>query len=115
MWLFLNDSFVSIVEHHDDPDTMLVRGRFRGDAARFLGVPMSHEVELSEADYRFRVLARRADVEKAILKEVRRVRYPNFKDSITAQWRKLVAMEVWTTLHRAQRERLSISARRGGR
>lgn len=115
MWLFLNDSFVSIVEHHDDPDTMLVRGRFRGDAARFLGVPMSHEVELSEADYRFRVLARRADVEKAILKEVRRVRYPNFKDSITSQWRKLVAMEVWTTLHRAQRERLSISARRVGR
>lgn len=105
MWLFLNDSFVSIVEHRDDPDTLLVRGRFRGDAARFLGLPQHHEVELATADYRWRVITSRATVEKALLRAVRRARYPNFKDSIRTAWRKAIALRVWSILAAAQAER----------
>ena len=105
MWIFTNDSFVSIVQHRDDPDTLLVRGRFKGDAARFLGVPQHHEIELTAADYRWRVITNRATVEKAILRAVRAVRYPNFKDSIARAWRKSIAMRVWSILAAAQAER----------
>jgi hypothetical protein len=105
MWLFTNDAFVSIVEHRDDPDTMLVRGRFRGDAARFLGVPQHHEIELTTADYRWRVITDRASVEKALLRSIRRAHYPNFKDSIRTAWRRAIAMRVWSVLAVAQAER----------
>lgn len=105
MWIFTNDAYVSIVQHRDDPDTLLVRGRFRGDAARFLGLPQHHEIELTTADYRWRVVTSRATVEKAMLRAVRRVSYPNFKDSIVRAWRKAVSMRVWSVMAQAQRER----------
>lgn len=107
MWIVLNNSFVSIVEHRDDPDVLIVRGRFRGDAARFLGAPLTREKETPTADYRFRIAAKRETVERAVLRAVRGVRYPNFKDSIRDAWRKSVAMRVWSIFFEAQKERLS--------
>lgn len=105
MWIKTNSAFVSIVEHRDDPETLLVRGRFKGDAARFLGVPASEEIELTAADYRFRVIASREQVEKAVVRAVRGVHYPNFKDSIKTAWRKAVAMKIWSVLWREQLQR----------
>ena len=105
MWLFLNDSFVSIVEHRDDPRLLLVRGRFKGDAARFLGLTAAAEIELHQADYRFRIVADRREVERALVRAILRVRYPNFKDSIRTTWRKSIAMRVWSTLAAAQADR----------
>lgn len=105
MWIFTNNSFVSIVEHRDDPDTLLVRGRFKGDAARFLGLKAFHEIETPTADYRFRVLTSRAQVEKAIARNLAAANYPNFKDSIATKWRKAVAMRVWSILHAEQQQR----------
>ena len=31
MWIALNDSFLSIVATPEDPDTLVVRARFKGD------------------------------------------------------------------------------------
>lgn len=105
MWLVLNNSFVSIVEHRDDPNLLIVRARFAGDAARFLGAPLSREKETPAADYRFRITAKRESVEKAVLRAVRGVKYPNFKDSIAETWRKGLAMRVWSIFYAAQQAR----------
>lgn len=107
MWLITSNSFVSIVEHLDDPDLLIVRGRFKGDAARFLGVPAAREQETPDADYRFRIATKREVVERAVVRAVRRVTYPNFKDSIREAWRKALAMRVWSIFHAAQQQRAS--------
>lgn len=105
MWIITSDAFVSIVEHRENPDLLIVRGRFSGDVARFLGVKQSNERETPEADYRFRIITRREVVAQAMQRQLGRVRYPNFKDSIAAAWRKALAMRVWSIFHAAQEER----------
>ena len=102
MWIFMNKAFVSIVEHRDDPGVLIVRGRFRGDAARFLGIHVSHEVEMPEADYRFRIEADRDLVCARVVAAVKGINYDNFKSSIASRSRHDLAMQVWTILHRAQ-------------
>ncbi len=104
MWIILNNAFVSIVEHRDDPDTLIVRGRFRGDVDRFLG--RRAEGETPSADYRFRAEVDRGEVAEAMQRAVAGVRYPNFKDSIAAKFRKALAMRVWSLFHAAQQERI---------
>lgn len=110
MWLILNNSFVSIVEHRDDPNLLVVRGRFKGDVERFLN-PMPAGLNVIEAvtpdaDYRFRVVVERGDVAHALTRAVQCVRYPNFKDSIKLAWRKALASRVWSMFHQAQHERI---------
>jgi len=107
MWIVTSGGFVSIVEHRDDAGQLIVRGRFAGDAARFLGVPQAREEETPDADYRFRIVAKREAVEKAVVRAVRGVRYPNFKDSIREAWRKALALQVWSIFHAAQQERIA--------
>lgn len=105
MWIITSDAFVSIVEHRDNPDLLIVRGRFAGDVSRFLGMKSTLERETPAADYRFRIITRRDVVERAMARQLKRVRYPNFKDSIAQAWRKALAMRVWSIFHEAQ-ERL---------
>jgi hypothetical protein len=105
MWIFTSTGFVSIVQHTNDPDTLIVRGRFQGDAARFLGLPIEAEEETPSADYRFRCYAHRDVVAAAMIQAADSIRYPNFKDSIIEKWRKSVAMRVWSILYREQSER----------
>lgn len=105
MWVFTNNSFVSIVQHRDKPDTLLVRGRVSGDVSRFLGVPKKNEIELDIADYRFRIIATREEVGQALARNLAAVNYPNFKDSIGAKWRKEAAMRIWSIMFNVQRER----------
>lgn len=108
MWIITSTSFVSIVQHRDDPRLLIVRGRFKGDVERFLAVP-GHLQPLEQvtphADYRFRAVVPRETVAAAMEREVARIRYPNFKDSIVAKWRKALALRVWSLFHAAHVER----------
>jgi hypothetical protein len=106
MWIFTNDAFVSIVQVRDDPDVLMVRGRFAGDCARFLGLPKSSESVTPAADYRFRIVAGRREVEAAMLRACRRIDYPNFKDSVRAKWRASALMRVWAVMFQSQADRL---------
>ena len=60
MWIVLNNSFVSVVQHREDPALVLVRGRFRGDVDRFLNA--KREIETPGADYRFRATVTRREL-----------------------------------------------------
>lgn len=100
----MNNAFVSIVEHYDDPDLLVVRGRFPGDVSRFLGVPVGLERETTHTDYRYRIAAPRKVVEEAVLLAVRGISYPNFKNSIRDYWRKALALSVWSIFADAQAE-----------
>ena len=58
MWIFLKDAFLSVVANRDDPNCLLVRGRFAGDIERTF--PEADVVETPHADYRLRCHARRS-------------------------------------------------------
>lgn len=108
MWIITSGGFVSIVQHRDDPRLLIVRGRFEGDVERFLAVPgqlRPLEECTPHADYRYRCTVPRETVAAALLRQVDLVRYPNFKDSIKAAFRKVLAMRVWSIFHAAQHER----------
>lgn len=105
MWVFTNNAFVSIVQHRERPNVLLVRGRAPGDVARFLSVPTCFEEETPSADYRYRILASREEVGQALARSLAKVTYPNFKDSIVAKWRKEAAMKIWSIMWNVQRER----------
>lgn len=106
MWITANNAFVSIVEHRDDPALLIVRARVEGDIERFFGWTKtvgSVWVSIDDtADYRFRTTVPRSDVDEAMLRAVRRITYPNFKDSIKAAWRRGLAMRVWSIWHGEQ-------------
>lgn len=109
MWIKTNNAFVSIVEHRDDSNLLIVRGRFKGDVERFLnplpsGMQVIEEVT-PKADYRFRAVVQREAVAYALTRAAARIHYPNFKDSIGTKWRKAIAMRLWSVLHSAQVER----------
>lgn len=106
MWLFLNNSYVSIVQHRDHREKLIVRGRFEGDVERFLQPALGRAplkvATTPDADYRFRAIVGRSVVERAMSAAVSGITYPNFKDSIRDAWRKSLALRIWSMLHREQ-------------
>ena len=49
MWVFLNNAFLSIVEHRENQNILLVRARIKGDIERVFPGVMVHKTP--EADY----------------------------------------------------------------
>jgi hypothetical protein len=104
MWIFLSDSFLSIVEYRPDPSKLLVRARIRGDIERvFPGVRAVHTPV--RADYAYRASIDRKAVAVAVSKQVLDIDYPNFKDSVLEDDRHDAYMGVWTTMNNYQRQR----------
>lgn len=104
MWIMANNAFVSIVQHRDKPDTLIVRARVEGDVERFFGWKAgdARVITTPAADYRFRAQVYREVVEHAMLRAARRVTYPNFKDSVATAWRKAISMRIWSIWHGEQ-------------
>lgn len=103
MWVFLNNSFFSVVEHKDDPSTMVVRARVPGDLERAFGNDIE-VIELGGSDYRLRTYLPRDRVSQTIADHVNQIDYTNFKNSIdyNDKDRKNFYTNVWTTMMRWQ-------------
>ena len=96
MWVFMNDSFLSVVEDRDNPVQLLVRSRVAGDIERAVCGLFPVEVfQDLKADYRYRAKMSRVDFERVMVESVRRIDYANFKDSIQNKERHEVALCVW--------------------
>jgi hypothetical protein len=79
MWIFMNDSFVSIVADRDNPENLMVRARRKGDIERAFGVKGRF---LQVSDYAYRASIPRQHVVDVIATNLHNVNYTNFKDSI---------------------------------
>ena len=64
MWILLNDSALSIVDHLEKPGHLLVRSRIEGDIER--AIPRAVVYEDASADYRYRANVPREVVKQAI-------------------------------------------------
>jgi hypothetical protein len=102
MWIFLNDAYLSIVEHRDQPDMLIVRARVAGDIERvFPNVTAETD---PAADYRYRATLHRRDVAEAIRQAVVAIDYPNFKDSVREPARHRAYAGVWSEMTALQPE-----------
>src|SRR5215471_12554372 len=93
MWIFLSDSFLSIVQSHDDPDVLLVRARHKGDIERVF--TDAKVTRTPDADYLYRALIARHAVARAVAEQVNRIGYPNFKNSVKDMVRHDAYMRCW--------------------
>jgi hypothetical protein len=80
MWIFLRDSFLSIVQHEDEPRLLQVRARVRGDIERIF--PESFVAEDIRGDYRFRAVVGRERVSHAIALRLNQVDYTSLNDVV---------------------------------
>lgn len=103
MWIFLKDAFLSVVANRDDPNCLLVRGRFPGDIERIF--PEADVVETPHADYRFRASVPRAAVAEMLAREALTMTADNFKGSVQQDWRHDLYLDVWSTMRGAQQHR----------
>lgn len=80
MWIFMSDSFLSIVAHRDDPDLLVVRARAEGDIEQIF--PCAAVQHTPYRDYAYRTFLPRSVVAEAIAAYTAGIRYTNFKDSV---------------------------------
>lgn len=93
MWLFFNDSFLSIVHKPGDGDWLTVRGRVPGDIESvFPGVEV---VADAGTDYRFRARVPRDKVGRAVTERISALDYANFKNSVRDPHRHDAYAGVW--------------------
>jgi hypothetical protein len=86
---------------------LLVRSRVNGDIERVF--PHATIRETRKADYRFRAVLSREEVVRSIAREVSKISYRNFKDSVKEKDRHDASMKCWSSMYRLQEDRLKKS------
>ena len=104
MWIFLSDSFLSIVDKGDKSgQTLLVRARRMGDIESVF--PEAKIVEGGGTDYQYRARIGREEVALRMAEQLRGVKYTNFKATVGDHARHAAYMSVWGAMYRYQQER----------
>lgn len=106
MWIYLSDSYLSIVEYRDDPTQLLVRARCPGDLERVFGPEIS-VAETPTHDYRYRTVLPRQRVAEVLADRVLAINYPNFKNSVREHDRHDAYFSAWSAMGGLQRRRHS--------
>ena len=104
MWLFTKNSFVSAVQHRQQPHNVLVRAREKSHLARlFPEIPIQED---TEADYRYRLVVPKKEFAKIVSDYIMQsLDYDNFKaaqDVDDPAWTRFLHA-VWTEGLRLQR------------
>lgn len=106
MWIFLKNSFLSIVIDRQSKDgNLLVRARRKGDIESVF--PRAKVSVSPKRDYRFRASIRRQEVASAIADSICGISYDNFKDSVPKKDRERhdAYLRVWSTMEQFQQPR----------
>lgn len=80
MWILIHDCFFSIVHKDCAADEHVVRARRKGDIEKLW--PDAKVIKLTNADYLFRAVIKKADIIKALSTEIEDIEYDNFKNSV---------------------------------
>ena len=105
MWIYLNNSFLSIVKPSDnnEPGILMVRARIRSDIEQVF--PDAEIIHTPMRDYPFRAFIECKKVAEAMADQVLSIDYGNFKQSTTDIHRHDIYSRVWMatrSLHRSE-------------
>jgi len=93
MWIFMKNSFVSVVQHRKYPDVVIVRAR-RKEHLEALGF---QPVRTKNADYLWRSLITKALFYRQLELAVKAIDYPNFKNASKLDHELL--MRIWELVY----------------
>ncbi len=100
MWIFLPESFISVVQKPGDTDMLTVRARIKGDIE---SVFPQAKVEVNRgSDYKYRSRVPRQIVAQALHDQVMGLNWSNFKAAVSARRRHDAYMKVWSAMHAVQ-------------
>ncbi len=102
MWIMLSDAFISIVKKDCGDDELLVRARRAGDIQRVFGARVRVQ-RATDADYLYRAVVSRDDVQEAIDHQIGGINYPNFKMSVKDKPLHDAYLSVWHDMVKLQR------------
>jgi len=102
MWIFAREGFLSIVQHRDHEELLVVRGRFRGGIEALF--PDAEVEETPKADYRYRTIVQKGAAARRIAEAVLGIDYENFKGSLDDLARHDTYTDVWAVMLRAQEQ-----------
>lgn len=97
MWICLNDAFLSIVRKDCGEGELLVRARREGDIEKVFGRRVV-VTKYTKSDYLYRAVISKEDIAYAILQEIDRINYPNFKNSVLDKPLHDAYERVWATM-----------------
>lgn len=100
MWIFLPESFISVVQKPDDTDTLTVRARIKGDIESVF--PQAKVEANKGSDYKYRARVPRAAVAQALHDQVMNLDWSNFKGAVKAKKRHDAYMNVWSAMYAVQ-------------
>ena len=101
MWIMLSDAFFSVVADPERVDMLVVRARMKGDIERVF--PKVRVYATPNRDYQFRAYLPRETVALTIARQIRTIKYGNFKDSVKDAARHDAYLSVWTVMMRWSR------------
>lgn len=100
MWIFLNNSSLSIVSHWDLPDHLLVRSRIEGDIEQVF--PSAEVEHTPKFDYPYRAVIAREVVAEVMASAIAAIDYGNFKNSVTDRDRHTGYFGIYASYNRMQ-------------
>lgn len=98
MWLFFPNSMLSIVQHRDKKELLIVRARMEGDIEAIFPEAKGQVTHTTDTDYPYRVLVSKKVAAQRMHDQVMGINYPNFKDSVRLHHRKMAFSLVWSIL-----------------
>lgn len=98
MWICLNNSFVSIVQHPAHEHILMIRGRRKEDVLNFVDGFQYHGYQQTDSrDYRYRVYIGRDELPLILAAHAEKIDYTNFKNSVEDDDLHHMYNEVWTS------------------
>ena len=95
MWLCLNNSFVSAIEHRDKPEYLIVRARRYEHLANIFPDRIDDIFTMTTSDYAWRIEVTKVDFAKLISNSIMNINYHNFKNSVDDEELKNMYSQVW--------------------
>lgn len=101
MWIFSETGFVSAVQHRDDPNKFIVRGRDRKSLEPLAKMARVKIIENKGTDYPFRVFVTRKRFAQWVAKQVENLDYTNYKGRMYSTRPEFseALHDVWSDMH----------------
>ncbi|EIW6162787.1 hypothetical protein MF451_003784 [Salmonella enterica subsp. enterica serovar Saintpaul] len=100
MWFFGSESFLSVVQHRQNPDILIVRSRRPGHIQKMF--PKANVETIDGRDYQFRAELPREVVAQRMHQYVMEMTATNFKDSVKDKIYHDACFKVWGCMERIQ-------------
>ena len=100
MWIFLPESFISVVQKPGDTDTLTVRARIKGDIESVF--PEACVEADKGTDYKYRARVSRHAVAQVLHDQVMDLNWGNFKGEVKDCKRHDAYMNVWRAMYAVQ-------------